>query len=529
VRSSQGSHLFLAGLLAIAAFASHGQESPETPRIPPTTALGGPAIWPPYEKIEAVLKHWAKEHPEDFQLEELGKSVEGRGIYAVTMTDLAVPVDNKQHALVTALHAGNERGAATTVMGIVEWFLSSDPRVGEILRNQVVVFLPLVDPDRYEKGQFTPIYTEWNKNGPLKPEEVPEAVYVQRVFDRFQPDLHADIHGTSLDFEKYIMFESSGCAYSNSALRPYHREIVRQMDEAAMAAGYPMDTLESDAERQFYGPGVSEMAAKSWYGQPRYYAANYLYDHYHTLVSASEVCWEESGLVRHQRLLEIGNERWPGYYYPGYPNQVIMSNTHVYLVAYGQTAAMRRASRVELWNRMDEFTFGSLDPAMAGRASAFLATSASAEGYLNDDKLEVTLAKLEKHPHMNIPGIRDFFHDWPAGQNGPTPQLYVTHRVPEKAPAEGEAAAVSAPIQHGASIQLRLPYPNAKIKELKLNGETIAVSETDGYATWTARASTYIQVNLSPERMAAEDLFIVTCEYEPGETRGHWDTWRTLE
>jgi hypothetical protein len=107
--------------------------------------------------------------------------------------------------------------------------------------------------------------------------------------------------------------------------------------------------------------------------------------------------------------------------------------------------------------------------------------------------------------------------------------LYVTHRAPETAPAEGETATVPGPIQHGASIQLRLPYPNAKIKELKLNGEPIAASEVDGYATWTARASTYIQVNLSPERMAAEDLFIVTCDYEPNATRGHWDTWRTVE
>jgi hypothetical protein len=178
---------------------------------------------------------------------------------------------------------------------------------------------------------------------------------------------------------------------------------------------------------------------------------------------------------------------------------------------------------------MDEFTFGSLDPAMAGRASAFLATSASAEAYLNDDKLEATVAKLETHPRMNFAAIRDFFQDWPAGQNGPTPQLYVTHRAPEKAPAEGEMVLTPGPIQHGAAIQLRLPYPNAKIKELKLNGEPITTSETDGYATWTARASTYIRVNLSPERMAAEDLFIVTCDYDPKATRGHWDTWRTVE
>ncbi|MCF6286125.1 MAG: hypothetical protein L3K26_13170, partial [Candidatus Hydrogenedentes bacterium] len=349
------------------------------------------------------------------------------------------------------------------------------------------------------------------------------------VFDRFQPDLHADIHGTSLDFEKYIMFESSGAAYSNPAVRPYHRDIIRQMNDAALEAGFPMDTGESDAERQFYGPGVSAMARKSWYGQPRYYAATYLYDHFHTLISATEVAWERSGLIRHQRLLEIGNERWPGYYYPGYPNRVIMGNTHATLVAYGQTAKARRASRLELWNRMDEFTFGTLDPAMVGQATAFLATSAEAETYLNDDKLGETVAKLAKHPRLNHTVLTDFFHDWPAGQNGPTPQLYVTHRVKTTAPAEGETPPAAASIANGASIKLRLPYPNAKLESLHLNGQDIAVSETDGYVTWNARACTYIQVNLPPERLAKEDLFIVTCKYDPGEKRGHWDTWREVE
>ena len=41
-----------------------------------------------------------------------------------------------------------------------EWFLSDDPRVQDILNNQEVKFLPLPDPDRYQSGNFTPIYTE---------------------------------------------------------------------------------------------------------------------------------------------------------------------------------------------------------------------------------------------------------------------------------------------------------------------------------------------------------------------------------
>ena len=62
------------------------------------------------------------------------------------------------------------------------------------------------------------------------------------------------------------------------------------------------------------------MQSKLWLGRPNVYAAIYCYHHYHTLVSASEVGWERSGLLRHRRLLEIGNETWPGEYYRGYPD-----------------------------------------------------------------------------------------------------------------------------------------------------------------------------------------------------------------
>ncbi|MCF6286473.1 MAG: hypothetical protein L3K26_14960, partial [Candidatus Hydrogenedentes bacterium] len=164
------SRLLLTILFLTYTWTTHAQEDPNTPRIPPTTELGGPPIWAPYTKIEAVLKHWATQKNPSYQLEELGKSVDGRSVYSVTMTDPSVPDDDKEHALVTALHAGIERGAATTVMSIIELFLSSDPRAQDILRNQVVVFLPLVDPDRYEKGHFTPIYTEWTTDGPKKPD-----------------------------------------------------------------------------------------------------------------------------------------------------------------------------------------------------------------------------------------------------------------------------------------------------------------------------------------------------------------------
>ena len=495
----------------------------------------GPPVWPPYEKIEAVLRLWARQHPQTMKLEQLGPSREGRPVYAVTITDSAVDDANKEHALITALHSGLERSAATTVMAIIEWLVSGDPQGRDILRRQVVVCLPVPDPDRYEKGQVSPLYGAWSIKGPLNRQEVPEAVYVQRVMDRLQPELHADIHGTNLEFERYIMFESSGTSYSNIALRPYHRDIIRQMDAAALAEGFPSDLGESDAERIFYGPGLANMARRCWPGQPRFYAATYAYYHFHSIVSASEVAWERSGLLRHRRLLQIGNERWPGEYYPGYPTRVILGNTHATVTAYGRTAAERRRSRVELWNRLDEFTFGTLDPSVEGKAVCVLATSAAADRrYLADPTLAAVIDQLQKHPRIDGESVARFTADWPVGQNHPEAWFLLQRRADamsgKTAPtATPKATSFSPPIQHGLCLRLRLPYQRAKIIDLRLNGRPIPPSQTDGFLTWVARGCTYIQIAIPSERLRDEDLFVVTCHYDPGEVRRRWDTWRFVD
>ncbi len=495
-----------------------------------STDWAGPPVWPPYEKLVAVLEKWGGEHKDIMTLEPLGRSKEDRPVYAIKLTDPTVKDDNKEHALVTALHSGLERSATTAMMAIIEWLLSDEPAAREILRRQVVICLPVPDPDRYVKGEFSPIYGDWTLRGPRDPKNVPEAVFVQRLMDLFQPEVLADIHGTNLDFERYIMFECSGTSYSNNALRPYYREIIRQMDEAALAEGFPSDRAESDAERIFFGPGLADMPSRCWVGRPRCYGAIYAYYHFHTLVSASEVGWDRSGVLRHRRLLQIGNERWPGEHYPGYPTRVILGNTHARLTAYGQTAAERRRSRVELWNRLGEFTFGTLDPAVRGKMMCVLSTSPAAdETYLPDPSLKTFVQRVQEHPNMNGEVIAKFADGWPAGQNNPEPWLALQRRHAERRierqGSESSGASGDGPdrIQHGACLRLRLPYQQAQIIDLRLNGRPVPQSETDGFLTWIARGCTYIQISLSPEHLGKENLFVVTCEYDPREKRTRWD------
>ncbi len=482
----------------------------------------GPPIWPPFDKVEAVLQHWAHKHPERMRLDVAGRSARGRALYVVRLSDAKVDDADKEHALITALHSGLERSGSNTVLTMIEWLLSDDAAAREILRRQVVVCLPIPDPDRYAEGKVSPVYANWTLDGPRDPEHSPEAMVVKQVMDRYQPEVHADIHGVNMAFARYIMFENSGASYSNLALRPYHRDIMRQMDEAALAEGYSSDKAEADAERLYAGPNLDSMRSKLWVGQPRVYAAIYCYYHYHTLVSASEVLWERSGLLRHRRLLEIGNETWPGERDRGYPTRVVMSNTHEMLTAYGQTTSARRRSRVELWNKLPQLTLGLLDPVVEGRAVGVCATStAAAKKWLRATSLQESVNAWQSHPGMDCEAIAQFTKDWPAGQNGPQAYLILQSGGAAK-PGE------EAPIQHGLCLRLRLPYRLAKIQDLRLNGHPLAPSETEGFTTWTARACTFIQVNLSPARLRADDLFVVTCRYDSGEKRGHWDTWRAF-
>ena len=155
--------------------------------------------------------------------------------------------------LVTALHSGVERSGTLAVFHLMEWLLSADSLAREILRKQLIVCMPVPNPDCYLQGEHGNVYSEWTLDGPRDPASMPEAVAVQHVMDELQPEVDADLHGTALSFDKYIMVENSGAAYSNLSSRCYHREVIRQMDEAALAEGYPSDFQESDAERLFWG------------------------------------------------------------------------------------------------------------------------------------------------------------------------------------------------------------------------------------------------------------------------------------
>jgi len=135
---------------------------------------------------------------------------------------------------------------------------------------------------------------------------------------------------------------------------------------------------------------------------------------------------------------------------------------------------------------------------------------------------------------MNAAAIAEFAAGWPAGQNHPEAYLGLQSGAADQgtSPIGGPGAVVPATdsslIKNGLCLRLRLPYSKARILDLRLNGYPVHASAADGFVEWSARGCRFIQLNLSPARLQTDDLFLVTCRYDPGEQREHWDTWRRL-
>lgn len=501
----------------------------------PVGAQFGPPVAPKFEAIGERLEALARQHARVAKLEVAGKSVQGRPVYALRITDPDSDPAGKEHVLLTALHAGQEHSGATSTMAVIEWLLSGDVLAREVRKGQSIIAMPVVNPDSYVDHAKTSglanslgrdPYTGWTVNGPEDPERCPEAVAVQRMMDEHEAEVHADLHGNSLPYPGAYQIESTGRAYSNISLRPYHHEVIRLMDEAAMAAGYPMDRLEEDAERIFGGSELGIEREKLWAGirtpsaagavaggVQKVYAALYGYNRFHTMVLASEIGWDRSGLVRHQRLLRIGNEVWPGERYAGYPVRVIKKEGLNLVTAYGTTASARRRSRVELWNLQGQITHGENRPHAAGRLVYVCATSPKAAAeWLGETSLSAFTRRMREHPKMAHGRIAEMLAGFPEGpgQWGPTANIML-----ERGPAKQ-----ARPIEHGLALRLRLPFPKARNLDVWLNDAPLKVSESDGYVAWSVRGFTVVQIHIPPERSRREELFVASIRYDPQSSRG---------
>ena len=481
------------------------------------------------EEYQATMKYWQKRHPKILHVEVVERSAEGLPVYLLKITDSSVPDEDKQVALITAMHGGAERSGSTTALHLSEWLLGTDPEAAETRRRQVLLVMPIIDPYAFFVGlrsRNSAGIRSYQGGGAenwdletltyRKLDQAPEIKAFLRVVDQYQPDAYVDLHGTGLqsypeekvgDGKRYqgqTMFEVTGSAYSNFALRPWDWRISEAMIQAGLDAGYPSDRYEADAQRGFWTPGLDPLADRLWTGRPLFYTAQYAYIRYHTLLTVLEIGWEQSGVERVKGLLRLGNRSWQGEPYSGYPVDRVKSYVGHFVTSWGGTARERRRSRVELWEKQAGFSQAMFYPQTDGRDTYIVAVDEEAVGIL-DTEPKSFLANLARLPYVNQKAVESF-----VGM-GPEVLLSIS-----KAKGRGGSGGLA---QNGVGFRLRLPYRKPELLDVRLNGHLLEKSMLDGYQSWYANGFTQVQVHVPPDKARKTGLFLVTVGYVPDEKR----------
>ncbi len=489
-----------------------------------------------FEEVAATLKYWAAEHPDILTLEERGQSVGGHPLFLLKATDPGVQPDAKQIILISAFHSGGERSGCSSAMRFVEWLLSDDPLARETLKKQIVLVMPILNPDgfiRESNSNDANIDPYTARRGALwditagaltlkEPEKVPEAAAYLGVVDEYKPEVTVDLHGVSEGWRGMIMAETAGPAGSNVALRPWDDRVSERLIQAANAAGYGIHRMEMDDQRLFFGDQMKAQSGKFWTGRPFFYTQMSSYLKYHALPIVLEICWEDSALARLKEILRIGNEIWKGENRPGYPVNVMKGGV-CQLMAAGRTNGELRKSREELWNRQERLPLAMLTQWADGRCAAIGIFTSRGAALLA--KSEPALpAKISKGDLLEFvasaPGVdREKLTAYLKG--GPENTLFFDMAMGLAIPV---AEIPETPVRSSLAFRFRIPYQKVAFREVALNGFPLKPSDDFGYATWVADGFTHLQVNLPSEETQKLDFALITASYTPADP--HQQGWK---
>ncbi len=488
-------------------------------------------------EYEGTLRLWKKQHPQWVTVESRGISGKNMPVYLLKITDKSVPDTDKQVCLVTALHSGPERTGTTGALAFAEWMLSDDVLAAETRRRQIILIMPIINPqsmfftDRFRNEHGVDPYAGAGPKGKVwdiktltvkQPELAPELMAFVSVVDQYQPEVHADFHGTGLQeyaadqlgtrqtYHGQIMTEVTGGAYSNYALRPWDWRVTEAMIASGNAAGFPSDRFEADAQRTFWGAELAPLGQKLWHGRPQFYSAHYAYAKYHTLIITQEVAWEQSVIERMKGLLRIGNQVWGDQRQASYPVNRMKHFVGHFVTAYGNSASERRKSRVELWSKQGKLALGFMYPQTDGRESLVCATTAAAKKAVAVHGLDDLHANLRKQFPTDAANIESFIKAGPEiklAMGTPNTHLLAAKEVDDLK------------FENGVSFRLRLPYQKPSNLKVQLNGQTLKTSANDGYESWLADGFTQIQVNVPAVKSQKTELYFITCSYTPDQKR----------
>lgn len=475
-----------------------GATAAEASAKPKFTVLEHPSP----EQLQAGFARWARQYPHAFRVQTRGTTPGRRPILMGRITDDRVADDDKQIVLLTSCHVGKELNAGTGLLRLMKWLLSDDPEAAEVRRKQIVLVVPYTDPDAIASGRLErlrEIYGSiWTSDGVTEPDKHPEAAVLQAIMDEFRPELYIDFHG--LNFAEQTMWESTGISWASAVSRCYLHDVPRLIDEAAEAQGFLITKGEQDAGQILTTGDIPNGRPQYFYfRRPTTNITIYPYSRFHSLAFIMEVGFEESLIARTRRALQIGHQRWRGERYAGYPVNQVGLWTAVAVAAWGTNAEQRRQSRCELWQKLPQLGYGVAGPIPRDSVMAYVATTPAGRDQVRYRKLTDVLATVRAQKRFDAKALADAIRRSPAtgfGGGKYDPTVVVEH--PE-------------PIRHGLTIRLLIPYLDAEVREIRLDGHLLAESATDGYQV-RHQPGTLVEIAIPPDKV--DEFHIASCRYE---------------
>ena len=140
--------ILLLGALLFAGPAAHAAEPLKPQGTPPAPAFNR---LHPYEEIVDFLKGYAAAYPKWTKLESIGKTIQGRDLWMITITNPATgPELSKPAMYIDGNTHANEVQGGETALYTVDYLLKNYgvlPRVTEMLDRSVFYILPMVNAD----------------------------------------------------------------------------------------------------------------------------------------------------------------------------------------------------------------------------------------------------------------------------------------------------------------------------------------------------------------------------------------------
>ncbi|MBQ8508497.1 MAG: hypothetical protein IJ493_01160 [Clostridia bacterium] len=458
----------------------------------------------PIGELEAYMRAWQAKKPGCVTIRSIGKSG-GYDILAAVFTDRSVDDADKQRALIIAQHSGMEITGMTTALSLGNYLASAEPGAAELLRRQVIVIVPCPNPYSYAKQspayQFrneagVDEYTAFDYHGAKSGDANPSAHAIQALIDEWQPELLLDLHGVW--YENQLVIESFGHSAFGSN-RPYNTAFTRRVQAAGSQAGFP--SFDGDFCETLLQTDVSctdaEINAHFFPSARGAIAPTYAYLNYHTLGASFEIAWEQAGLARALEALRVGCEVWSGELYPGYPVRTAVSPYgHNSIRAWGVTAAERRASRIELWQKRGHISFGAGHPEMPGLSSVIVSLS---------PEINKRIAPYYVPMQALAEGMRGLVDADVERMRALLDEGYESFA--EYAAKGGEGVRV----EHGMTIRFGIPFADAQVEAVLYNGHEKRPGERDGYTVVTSGGWVFVDLHIPPGSVA--DFAVAMVKY----------------